>query len=126
MNTQVLLSAALQLRNEYLPRGTQIPLFRPDQNAPTLGGMSKLDDQLQEGTAYEGESAGPAIPRLIGAALKRERKRTREMFDEFLLAVKAEIGYMEERVGQKLYQIDTSVSLMAQELSRKDRDLEPE
>ncbi len=64
-------------------------------------------------------STESGFPRLIGAALKRERKRTEQLLDELRGAISAEIAQMEERVQRKLEDIDASLSLIAGELSQQ-------
>jgi hypothetical protein len=57
--------------------------------------------------------------RLIRIALWRERKHTEKLLNGLLDAVKAAIGLVEERTLAKLEDIDTSVSLIAGELARR-------
>ena len=85
----------------------------------TLERMTIPREPTEERNADDRDGVQPGIPRLIGAAFKRERRRTKELFDALRLAVGAEIGDAEERVSHKLDQIDTSLSLIAQELSRR-------
>jgi len=81
--------------------------------------MLEPGDPTEDATAGRADDAQPGIPRLIGAAFKRERKRTERLFNQLVAAVSAEIGRMEEGVQNKLDWIDTSLSLIARELSRR-------
>src|ERR1017187_8759905 len=60
--------------------------------------------------------------RLIGIALWRERRHTEKLLNGLLVAIKAEIGLAEQRTMAKLEDIDTSVSLIAGELARRNGD----
>jgi len=60
--------------------------------------------------------------RLIRIALWRERRHTEKMLNSLLVAIKTEIGLLEERMSTKLEDIDTSVSLIAGEVARRNSD----
>jgi hypothetical protein len=60
---------------------------------------------------------------VIGAAFKREHKRTERLFDELLVAIRTEIRRMEERIQHKLDEIDTSLSIIAQATLRQKHPL---
>ena len=55
-------------------------------------------------------------------ALRRERRHTEKLLKGLLLAINSEIGLVEERMLAKLEDIDTSVSLIAGELARRNSD----
>lgn len=57
--------------------------------------------------------------RLSRIALRRERRHTEKLLKGLLLAINAKIGLVEERALAKLEDIDTSVSLIAGELARR-------
>jgi len=61
----------------------------------------------------------PEAFRLISLALWRERRHTERLLNSLLVAIKAEIGLVEERTSAKLEEIDTSVGLIARELARR-------
>ena len=52
-------------------------------------------------------------------ALKRERRHTEKLLNGLLVAIKTEIGLVEERMSAKLEDIDTSVCLVAGELAHR-------
>ena len=81
--------------------------------------MLKSGDPAEDAKVGQADDAQPGIPRLIGAAFKRERKRTERLFNELLVDIKAEIGRMEEGVQNKLDRVDKSLNLIARELSRR-------
>ena len=87
-----------------------------------LMGMQATPGTIEGSTEPERGRGGAGIPRLIGAALKRERRRTAELLDGLLGAIKAEISVSEEQVQGKLGQIDVSLNLIAQELARRKDD----
>lgn len=60
--------------------------------------------------------------RLIRIALWRERRHTEKLLNGLLAAIKTEIGLAEQRMLAKLEDIDTSVSLIAGELARRNSD----
>jgi hypothetical protein len=60
--------------------------------------------------------------RLIGIALWRERRHTEKLLNGLLVATKAELGLVEQRMLAKLEDIDSSVSLVAEELARRSSD----
>ena len=60
--------------------------------------------------------------RLSRIALRRERRHTEKLLKDQFFAIKAEIGLTEERILAKLEDIDTSVSLIAGELARRNSD----
>jgi len=62
----------------------------------------------------------PDALRVIRKALKRERRHTERLLNGLLVAINAEIGRVEERMLTKLEDIDTSVSLVARKLARRD------
>ena len=64
--------------------------------------------------------------RLSRIALRRERRHTKKLLEGLLLAINAEIGLVEERISAKLEDIDTSVSLIAGELARRNNDPPPD
>jgi hypothetical protein len=79
------------------------------------------------GSQENAESSSPHNPqwtalRLSRIALWRERRHTERLLKDQLLATKAEIGLVEERILAKLEEIDTSVSLIARELARRSSD----
>ena len=63
--------------------------------------------------------------RLSRIALRRERRHTEKLLKDQFFAIKAEIGLTEERILAKLEDIDTSVSLIAGELARRNSDPPP-
>lgn len=71
--------------------------------------------------AFPGDSQCDAL-RLIGIALWRERRHTEKLLKGLLVAIKTEIGLLEDRMLTKIEDIDTSVSLIAGELSRRSSD----
>ena len=60
--------------------------------------------------------------RLIRVALWRERRHTEKLVKDQLLAINAEIGLVEQKMLAKLEGLDTSVSLIAGELARRNND----
>jgi len=84
--------------------------------------MSTPHDPIENGKAHRTDDDVTRLPGLIGAAFKRERKRTEKLFDGLLLAVSNDIARLESRLQQKLDPIDTSLSLIARELARRSSD----
>ena len=60
--------------------------------------------------------------RLVRIALWRERRHTERLLKDQLLAIKAEIRLVDQRMMAKLEEIDTSMSLIAGELARRSSD----
>jgi len=86
--------------------------------------MTITHDPTEDRNADGHDGAQSGIPRLIGAAFKRERRRTEKLLDGLLFSLKMEIGNTEERISDRLDQIDTSLNLIAQELLRNDPKLD--
>ena len=79
------------------------------------------------GPTENAESGSPHEPqvntvRLVRIALWRERRHTEGLLNDQLLAIKAEIGLVEEKILAKLDGLDTSVSLIAGELAHRNSD----
>jgi hypothetical protein len=79
------------------------------------------------GPNQNAESDSPHEPqgnvlRLVRIALWRERRHTEELLKGLFHAVNVEIELAEERTLAKLEDIDTSVSLIAAELARRNSD----
>jgi hypothetical protein len=82
------------------------------------------------GPEEDAEHGSPHDPqwtalRLSRIALWRERRHTQRLLKDQFLAIKAEIGLVEERILAKLEDIDTSVGLIAGELARRSCDPPP-
>ena len=63
--------------------------------------MLEPGDPTEDAKAGRADDAQPGIPRLIGAAFKRERKRTERLFNELVATVSAEIGRIFARAPRR-------------------------
>ena len=65
----------------------------------------------------------PARLRSFIRQLDLERKYAEQLFDGQFLAIKAEIGNLEQQMSEKFEEIETSLSLIARENVRRNSDL---
>ena len=65
----------------------------------------------------------PALLRSFIRQLDLERRYAEKLFNGQFLAIKAEIGNLEQQMSAKFEEIETSLSLIAREIVRRNRDL---
>jgi len=60
------------------------------------------------------------VLRAFRRQLELERRYTEKLFNSLLLAINTEMGFAEQRMIAKFEEIDTSLSLIAHEIARRD------
>jgi len=91
----------------------------------TVDGMlRRMPTPDPEGNKENGSPDDPQCDalRLIGIALWREGRHTDKQLNGLLVAIKTEMGLVEQRLLARLEELDTSVSLIARELARRNSD----
>src|ERR1035441_3602712 len=104
---------------EILSPTANLAVFCRTPGRRMLSKMRESPDQNETWESYFGKRPRPSGLRSFKRQFALERKYTEKLFARLHLAIKTEIGFMEQRTMEKLEEIDASLNLIAIELARR-------
>jgi hypothetical protein len=110
------------MQSGILPPTATLAVFCHASAGSILKRMLELPEGQETWESYFGDRRPPSVLRLFKRHLALERKYTERMLNDLHNAMKSEMGLMEQRIIEKLDDINSSLDLIARELARRSDD----